>query len=182
MTRALAEALGEQALVICHDRYYRDISNPVGFNYDHPDALETSLLVRHLESLRKGHAAELPQYEYRNHRRLQETEHVAPCPIVIVEGILVLADSRLRECFDLTAFVRAPADIRLMRRIRRDLQKRGQTVEGVLMQYEATVRPMHEAYVAPSERHAEMVLSGTEPLGESVETLLGVLEDRGWRV
>ena len=166
------------AALIGHDRYYYHIQNPRGFNFDHPDALETSLLVQQLADLRAGNAVDLPIYVFGSHHRSPETERLAPAPLVVVEGILVLADERLRKCFDLMVFVDAPADIRLIRRLRRDTSTRGRTMESVLHQYETTVRPMHEQYVQPTLRFAGTVLNGLEPVDQLVDQL-GVAVEAG---
>lgn len=164
------------ATLIGHDRYYRDIPHPRGFNFDHPDALETTLLVEHLDQLRSGHAADLPIYVFGAHHRGKETERVEPRPLMVVEGILVLQDERLRCCFDLMVFVDAPADIRLIRRLRRDITDRGRTIESVLDQYEATVRPMHEQFVQPTAAFASLVLDGMAPPEASVQKLADAVE------
>lgn len=157
----LAERTG--ALLISHDRYYRDLVDASAANFDHPDALDTALLVRHLEELRAGRTVALPTYDYATHRRATVVDEVHPRSVIVVEGILVLADPGLRGCFDLRVYVDAPDDVRLARRLRRDVRERGRSVEGVLDQYLATVRPMHLAHVEPSRVHADLVLDGTHP-------------------
>jgi uridine kinase len=163
--RIAAGQLGDDALLLFHDRYYRDIpagASPRGHNFDHPDALDTASLVADLDALRAGRPADLPVYEFSRHARAAERERVAPRPIVLVEGILVLAEPEIRARLDHAVFVDAPADIRLIRRIRRDVSERGRSVESVLSQYEGTVRPMHQAFVEPSRRFAATVLDGTQ--------------------
>ncbi len=152
-----------EALLIHHDRYYRDIPNPRGFNFDHPEALDTDGLVADLGRLRAGHPAELPVYDFSRHARAPHTERVAPCPLVMVEGILTLAHPGLAALADLRVYVHTPDDIRLARRLRRDIVERGRTVDSVLDQYLQTVRPMHLAWVAPCEATADLVLDGTAP-------------------
>lgn len=159
------------AALIGHDRYYYNIHNPRGFNFDHPDALETSLLVQQLSDLKQGKAVELPIYVFGSHHRSPETERLEPAPLMVVEGILVLSDERLRSCFDFMVFVDAPADIRLIRRLRRDTITRGRSMENVLSQYEETVRPMHERYVQPTASYAGLTLDGLKPVPELVEQL-----------
>jgi uridine kinase len=151
------------AVLIAHDSYYRDRSGMAPsdrerINFDHPDAIETEFLERHLQDLRAGRAIEVPQYDFRQHARRTETVRVAPAPVVLVEGILVLAEERLRAQMDLKIFVDTDADVRLMRRIERDMAQRGRTFEQVRDQYEATVRPMHMAFVEPSKRFADLIL------------------------
>lgn len=169
----LAEALGERCLLLQHDRYYHSLperfrADPLGYNFDHPDALDTERLIADLDALRAGQTARLPQYDFPKHRRADEEEEVAPRPILVVEGILVLATPALRERFDQSLYVHTDDDVRLLRRIRRDLQKRGRTIDQILDQYERTVRPMHQAYVAPSRTFADHVLDGTSDIHELV--------------
>jgi uridine kinase len=176
LAHLLSERLGERALTIHHDRYYRDIPEPRGYNYDHPDALDTALLIRNLDALREGREAPLPVYDFRSHRRLPEPEPVGPRAVVIVEGILALAVPELRSRMDFKVFVHAAADLRLTRRIRRDTVERGRDVAGVLDQYLATVRPMHDRFVEPSRLFADMDLSGEANLGHSLDRLVGALQ------
>lgn len=151
------------AILIDHDAYYRDRSGlpreeREGINYDHPDAIETELLVHHLALLRAGQAIDMPEYDFREHARRRETRRVAPTPVIVVEGILVLADERLRAHMDLKLFVDTDADIRLMRRLQRDIEERGRTFAQVRDQYADTVRPMHLAFVEPSKRFADLIV------------------------
>lgn len=167
-----------QALLLSHDRYYVDFPEPRGANFDHPDSLDTPLLVAHLDALRAGRPAALPVYDFPTHRRLAHTESVDPRPVIVVEGILVLADPALRARFDLRVFVDAPDDIRFIRRLRRDVRERGRTVESVIEQYLATVRPMHLTYVAPSRAAADLVLDGTDGVDGQVERLSALVAAR----
>ncbi len=157
------------ALHIAHDRYYR--TGPPDTNFDHPDAVETTLLVEHLAALQRGEAIDLPDYDFATHTRIVG-KRVRPRPIIVVEGILALADEALRACFDVSVFVRCPDDIRLLRRILRDCAQRGRTLESVAGQYLATVRPMHERYVAPCEALADLVLDGMGDPDAEVERLV----------
>lgn len=166
------ERLG--ALRVTHDRYYRN--GDASTNFDHPDALETSLLVGHLDALRAGMAVDLPDYDFATHRRRSQLERVEPTRIIVVEGILVLADAELRARFDLAVFVDAPADIRLIRRLLRDTRERGRTPEDVVRQYLETVRPMHERFVQPSLRHASLVLDGTLASDDEVARLVAAAQ------
>jgi uridine kinase len=180
VARGLVEALGDSASLVLHDRYYRSPPDDVDratWNYDHPDSLETDLLVAHLTQLRQGRTIAMPRYDFRRHARADGVDEVPARPIVIVEGVLVLAEAALRACFDRTAFVHAPADLRLIRRMRRDVAERGRTPFDVLDQYLATVRPMHQRYVEASRVHAELVLDGTRPVSQLVEQALALLDD-----
>ncbi len=146
-----------------HDAYYRDFDHlsadeRAGINFDHPDALETELMVRHLDALRAGVPIEMPVYDFRSHTRRHETIPVLPTRIVLVDGILVLAEPELRDRMDIRVFVDTDPDIRLIRRLRRDVAERGRSVESVLAQYETTVRPMHRDFVEPSKRWADIII------------------------
>jgi uridine kinase len=151
------------AVILDHDAYYRDRSHlpheaRLRINYDHPDAIETELLVAHLGELRSGRAVEIPRYDFREHARRADTRRVEPAPVILVEGILVLADERLRAQMDLKLFVDTDADIRLMRRMERDIEQRGRTFSQVREQYSTTVRPMHLGFVEPSKRFADLII------------------------
>lgn len=148
---------------ISHDSYYRDFkhlppSELHQINFDHPDSLETELLVEHLDQLARGEAIEAPVYDFASHHRKQETRRIEARRVIIVEGILVLAEKELRQRIDLKLFVDTPADIRLVRRLLRDVQLRGRDVASVIHQYTQTVRPMHEEFVEPSKRHADLII------------------------
>lgn len=171
LTVALAAALGDRCAVILHDSYYRPLPAQVAdasrdWNFDHPDALETDRLVDDLRRLRAGQPISPPTYDFATHARWPESRWsvLQARPIVLVDGILVLADPALRAEMDGRIFVDTPADVRLIRRIRRDTTERGRSVDEVLTQYERTVRPMHLQFVEPSKVHAELVLDGTRPL------------------
>ncbi|HKI96050.1 MAG TPA: uridine kinase [Gemmatimonadales bacterium] len=153
----------DQVTIIQHDSYYWDRSDVppaerVHINYDHPDALETPLLVRHLEELRGGRAVEVPVYDFARHARSKETVTAPPRRVVIVEGILILAEPALREMMDIRVFVDTDADIRFIRRLSRDIAERGRTVDSVVQQYLETVQPMHLEFVEPSKRHAHVII------------------------
>lgn len=173
LAQRVAERVG--AAILPHDRYYHDAPDPRTHNFDHPDALETGLLVRHLDGLRAGEAVEVPVYDFTVHRRAARRETLRPRPILIVEGILLLTDEALRARIDLPVFVDAADDIRLIRRLRRDVAERGRTVESVLEQWMGTVRPMHLAFVAPSKEHAALVLDGEGPIDVEIEALVASL-------
>jgi uridine kinase len=161
---AILKALPVGAGVLLEqDHYYRPLSHlspeeRERVNYDHPDALEIELLCAHLDDLKSGRGIERPTYDFTRHDRHPRPVQVAPAPVVVVEGILVLAEERLRSRFEVKIFVDTDADIRLMRRIRRDLEHRGRTFAQVRKQYYETVRPMHLAFVEPSKRFADIIL------------------------
>jgi uridine kinase len=149
--------------VLAHDAYYRDLSDVpfeerVGVNFDHPDSLETSLMVRHVRALLEGASVEVPRYDFSAHVRRPTTRPLAPTPVLILDGILVLADPALRALMDLKVFVDTDADVRLLRRIRRDIARRGRNTRSVLRQYERSVRPMHLEFVEPSKRYADLLV------------------------
>lgn len=159
----LAEAIPGHSAVIEHDAYYRDLrhlsaNEREAFNFDHPDALDTPLLADHLAALRAGEAVEVPLYDFVTHTRRRETRHVAPAKIIIVEGILTLHEPSIRAKLDIKIFVDTDADIRVFRRIRRDIEKRGRTFAAVRDQYYRTVRPMHLQLVEPSKRWADLII------------------------
>ncbi len=160
----IMEAFGrEQLAVLDHDSYYVDLSHLPpeergAFNFDHPDALETSLMRQHLDQLMNRQVVQKPTYDFTTHARGADTTEVQPRPVIIVEGILVLAERQLAERMNIKIFVDAADDVRLMRRIRRDIHERGRSIENVLWQYEKTVRPMHLEFVEPSKRKADVII------------------------
>jgi uridine kinase len=148
---------------ISHDSYYRNFEGLTPeerhhINFDHPDSLETELLARHLDVLRKGSAVEVPIYDFTTHSRTLDTKRVEPRKVIIVEGILVLGEVELRKRIDIKLFVDTPSDIRFMRRLVRDIKTRGRSMESVIEQYITTVRPMHEEFVEPSKRYADLII------------------------
>jgi uridine kinase len=184
ISRAILEALPTGAgILLEQDHYYRSQSH-LPFverelvNYDHPDALETELLIAHLDALRDGRAIDRPTYDFAVHDRAAEGLRIEPAPVVVVEGILVLADERLRARFDARVYVDTDADIRLMRRIRRDLEHRGRTFAQVRKQYYETVRPMHLAFVEPSKRFADVIIPEGGQNRVALELLLGSVRGR----
>lgn len=165
VVRRLIEALGGEphVAVLHHDSYYRDAAHlppdeRTRINYDHPDSLETELLVEHLETLLGGRGVDVPVYDFASHVRTDRTERVEARPVIILDGILILWDTRLRDLLDVKLFVDADADVRLGRRLRRDMEERGRSPESVLAQYMATVRPMHLEFVEPSKRYADVII------------------------
>ena len=164
VVREIVRALGQDAVtVIEHDAYYLDRSavppeHRLAINYDHPDALETELLVAHLRALRAGQSVEVPLYDFAAHTRQAGTRTVQPRSVVIVEGILILAEPGLRDLMDIRVFVDTDPDIRFIRRLMRDLRKRSRSVDDVVKQYLDTVQPMHLEFVEPSKRHAHVII------------------------
>jgi uridine kinase len=153
----------DNVLLIQHDSYYKDRSHlpseeRANINYDHPDALETSLLIQDLKQLLAGEAADIPIYDFVTHTRKSECQQAEPCKVIVVEGILILADPSLRELFDIKVFVDTDPDIRFIRRLERDIAERGRTRESVVAQYKQTVRPMHLEFVEPSKRYADVIV------------------------
>lgn len=171
LARRLVEALGDRVLLLNHDRYYLDQPDPSVADFDHPSALETRLLVENLDALLAGRPADLPIYDFPTHRRQPEVERVAPRPLILVEGILVLSDPELRRRADLTVYVEAAADVRLARRVRRDAAKRGRTVTMILDRYLAMVRPAHLQFIEPCREGADLVLDGEGPLDQAAASL-----------
>jgi uridine kinase len=164
VARAIYDRVGKDRIEwISHDSYYRNFEalNPEEkhhINFDHPDSLETELLARHLDVLAKGSAVEVPIYDFTSHSRKDETLRVEPRRVIIVEGILVLAEPELRKRIDIKLYVDTPSDIRFMRRLMRDIKTRGRSMESVIEQYTTTVRPMHEEFVEPSKRYADLII------------------------
>lgn len=146
-----------------HDSYYKDLTGlpptqRAEINFDHPNSLETDLLIQHIVSLREGQAIEVPIYNFSTHSRTDQTFKVAPHRVILVEGILIFVERALRDLFDIKIFVDTDADIRFIRRLQRDLSERGRTTESVIRQYQATVRPMHLEFVEPSKRYADVII------------------------
>jgi uridine kinase len=164
VVRRIVESLGpEQVTVLEHDRYYLDrsalrLEERAALNYDHPDALDTDLLVHHVGGLKAGQAVEVPTYDFTRYVRLPATERALPRAAIIIEGILIFADAPLRALMDVKVFVDADADTRLIRRLERDTAERGRTVQSVIDQYLSTVKPMHLEFVEPSKRYADVIV------------------------
>jgi uridine kinase len=181
VARKLAHALpASAAVVIQHDWYYRDRSHlspleRTGVNFDEPDALDNAQLVADLIALREGRGVECPRYDFATHTRAAITHRVEPCPVVVVEGILLFAVPELRDVFDLRLFVDTEDDIRLLRRIRRDIEERGRDIASIDAQYLTSVRPMHEIHVAPSRRHAHLIIPEGGNNGAALEVIVGRL-------
>ena len=162
LTEHLKQHFGDDISVVHHDSYYKYQDRPFEErckqNYDHPDAFETDLMVEQLKELKAGKAIRCPVYSYADHQRTSETELIQPSKVVIVEGILIFQDPRLREMLDIKIFVETDADVRILRRALRDVRDRGRTLESVITQYLTTVKPMHEQFVEPSKRYADVIV------------------------
>ena len=164
VARSIVAALPSDGVSILeHDSYYRDrldltYDERSQLNFDHPESLETSLLVEQIAALKRGEPVDVPIYDFTTHSRRTNFRRVVPTPVIVVEGILVLSDERLRQQFDIKLFVDTDSDIRVMRRVRRDIEQRGRTFESVRDQYYSTVRPMHIEFVEPSKRWADLII------------------------
>ncbi|HKR01272.1 MAG TPA: uridine kinase [Pyrinomonadaceae bacterium] len=181
--RILESVSASEVAFIQQDSYYRNLKDlPLDYrnavNFDHPDALDNDLLVHHIKKLKAGGSVELPLYDFRTHTRLNETVLIEPKPIVIVEGILIYADARLLEQMDIKVFVDTPDDIRFIRRLRRDLAERGRTIDSVIEQYLATVRPMHMQFVEPSKRYADVIIPEGGHNLVSIDLISGKIRER----
>jgi uridine kinase len=179
LMKNLVQKFGDAVTVVSHDNYYRrhdelTYEERCLINYDEPAAFETDLMTRHLDALRRGEAIDCPVYDYTVHNRSDEVVRIVPKPVIIVEGILIFADEALRDLMDIRIFVDTDADVRLCRRIKRDVNKRGRTLESVLTQYQQTVKPMHEQYVEPSKKYANLVV----PEGGKNYVALDMIIDR----
>lgn len=175
VAREVTDTVGEAVTIIPLDNYYRDLSHlPMDerdqVNYDHPSAFEWELLTEHVEVLLDGDPVEMPQYDFSVHNRKDERVSVAPTDILIVEGILSLFEEDLRELYDLCVYVQTDADVRILRRIQRDVIERGRNLEGVMNQYLTTVKPMHEQFIEPTKKHADIIIP--EGLNRSAVDLL----------
>lgn len=163
LLKNIVETFGPAITVISHDNYYKrhdemTYEERCQLNYDEPAALETDLMVRQLEQLRSGEPIQCPVYDFTVHNRSDETITIKPEKVIIVEGILIFTDKDLRDLMDIKIFVDTDADIRICRRIKRDVNKRGRSLESVILQYQQTVKPMHEKYVEPSKKYADIVV------------------------
>lgn len=177
ITRRIAQELGNAVTVISHDSYYRahhelSYEERTKLNYDHPDSYETELLVEHLQDLRNGWVVEVPVYDFPSYDRTDKVELVAPSPVIIVEGILIFAHAELRELMDLKVFADCDADVRILRRITRDVQERGRSLETVAAQYLTTVKPMHERYVEPYKSCADVIIPTDKDNSAAIRMLI----------
>ncbi len=177
---AILERVGSHHIAyLPHDAYYKDLHDikPGAdglINFDHPDALDTPLMIQHLKMLQTWQAVDIPVYDFTQNRRLTQIQRIEPLPIILVEGILILAEPALRQLFDIKIYVDADADIRFIRRLKRDITERGRTPESVIHQYLSTVRPMHLEFVEPSKRYADVII----PEGGFNTVALDMVSDR----
>lgn len=182
IAKSVVAAVGLNTVsLVQHDAYYRDLPHldpeeRAKVNYDHPDSLETELLIHHIEELRAGREIRRPVYDFSTHSRTEETVLIRPDPVVVIEGILVLSEPDLRNVMDLRIYVDADSDLRLMRRLRRDIIERERTLDSVMRQYEETVRPMHLQFVEPSKRYADIIVPGGYNAG-AVGTITLMIRD-----
>lgn len=184
VAKSIVQSVSESDVIfIQQDSYYRDLKDmPLDdrniANFDHPDSVDNDLMIHHLKRLRTGKSAELPIYDFRTHSRKAETRHAQPKPIVIVEGILIFAEPKILEQLDIKVFVETPDDIRFIRRLQRDIADRGRTVESVIEQYLVTVRPMHQQFVEPTKRYADVIIpeGGHNQVG--IELICGRIRDQ----
>ena len=179
LMKNLIARFSEDVTVLSHDNYYKrhdelTYEERCRLNYDEPAALETDLMARHLDQLRQGQAIDCPVYDFTVHNRSDETVRIVPKKVIIVEGILIFENQPLRDLMDIRIFVDTDADVRLCRRIKRDVNKRGRSLESVLQQYQETVKPMHEKYVEPSKKFANIVV----PEGGKNEVALDMIVGR----
>lgn len=163
LVQRLSGSLGSRACILYHDDYYKahdelPLAERAKLNYDHPDAFDTDMMVSHIRQLKNGQTIECPTYDYAVHNRRSETKTIVPTPVIIIEGILILADERLRELMDLRVFVDAADDERILRRIKRDVGERGRSLDSIIGQYLTTVKPMHKQYVEPSKAFADIIV------------------------
>jgi uridine kinase len=164
VARLILESVGaSQMAYLPHDAYYQDrpdlsLAERAAVNYDHPNSLETKLMIKHIQQLLAGKPVQVPVYDFTNHRRTKETVSVEPAPIILVDGILIFTKRKLREMMDIKVFVDTDADIRFIRRLQRDMTERGRSFDAVIEQYMETVRPMHVKFVEPSKRFADVII------------------------
>ena len=163
LTRHLKEHFGQEVTVISHDNYYKrqdgkTYEERAKVNYDHPSAFDTDLLIEHLRQLKAGHSIQCPVYSYSDHNRTDRTVEIFPTKAIIVEGILIFQNPTLRDMFDIKIFVETDADVRILRRALRDVEERGRTLQSVVTQYLTTVKPMHEQFVEPTRKYADIVV------------------------
>lgn len=184
IARAIVEAVGKNNVVLVEqDSYYRNLADmPLDerhqANFDHPDSIDSEMLVNHLLRLKQGRQVEMPLYDFKTHTRSDRIEIIEPKPVVLVEGILIFAEPRVLDVLDFRIFVDTPDDIRFIRRLQRDIAERGRTTESVIAQYFATVRPMHHEFVEPSKRHADLIIPEGGQTGTTVEFLCSLIREK----
>jgi len=184
IARAIVDTVGAKNVVLVEqDSYYRNLADmPLDerhqANFDHPDSIDSDMLVNHLLRLKQGLIVEMPLYDFKTHTRSNRIEIIEPKPVVIVEGILIFAESRVLDLLDVRVYVDTPDDVRFIRRLQRDISERGRTVESVIGQYYRTVRPMHHEFVEPSKRYADIIIPEGGQMGVSVEFLCGLVREK----
>ena len=184
IARSIVDAVGARNVVLIEqDSYYRNLADlPLDerhqANFDHPDAIDSDMLVNHLKRLKQGQPIDMPIYDMGTHTRSDQVELIEPKPAVIVEGILIFAEPRVLDLLDCRIFVDTPDDVRLMRRLRRDVTERGRSFERTLEQYERTIRPMHFEFVEPSKRHADIIIPEGSNTGTTVEMLCSLVREK----
>lgn len=180
----IVQCIGKKnILLIEHDSYYRDLSHIIlterqKQNFDHPSALETELMIRHLDALKKGYKVELPVYDFVAHTRTEKTIAAAPREIILIDGILIFVEPKLRDLMDIKLFVDTDDDVRLLRRLRRDINERGRDFDGVLNQYEKFVRPMHLEFVEPSKRYSDIIIPRGGENHVALRMVIALIKDR----
>ena len=184
IARAIVEAVGaDQVVLVEQDSYYRNLADmPLDerhqANFDHPDSIDSDMLVNHLLRLKQGLQVEMPLYDFKTHTRSSRIEIIEPKPVVIVEGILIFAEPRILDLLDVRVYVDTPDDIRFIRRLQRDIAERGRTTDSVIGQYYRTVRPMHHEFVEPSKRHADIIIPEGGQTNVSIELLCGLVREK----
>ena len=184
IARSIVDAVGRENVVLVEqDSYYRNLADmPLDerhqANFDHPDSIDSDMLVNHLTRLKLGQSIEMPLYDFVTHTRSDRIEVIEPKPVVIVEGILIFAEPRVLDLLEVRVFVDTPDDIRLMRRLKRDINERGRTFERTLDQYERTIRPMHFEFVEPSKRHADVIIPEGAQTDISVRFLCSLVREK----
>ncbi len=181
LTNNLIRRFGDKVSLVHHDNYYRahdDLTydERALLNYDEPEAFETEMMVEHLRLLRQGRSIHCPVYDFTVHNRSKETELIVPRPVILVEGILIFASPELMKLMDMKVFVDTDADVRLARRVLRDVEERGRTVRSVVDQWQATVKPMHEKYVEPSKKNADIIIPQGGSNRAALELIIGYIQ------
>jgi len=184
IARAIVSAIGkERVILIEQDSYYRNLADmPLDerhqANFDHPDSIDSEMLYNHLRRLKSGDPIEMPVYDFKSHTRNAETDHIEPKPVVLVEGILIFAEPRIAGLLDVKVFVDTPDDIRFIRRLKRDINERGRTMESVIAQYFRTVRPMHHEFVETSKRLADVIIPEGGQIDIGIDFLCSLVREK----
>ena len=181
ITQEIVKSLGEKVTVITHDSYYNahhelSYDERIKLNYDHPNAYDTAMLVEHLSALKRGEEVEVPVYDYTIYDRSDRTTTVRPSNVIVVEGIMIFSQEELRELMDIKVFVDADADVRILRRITRDVKERARSLDSVINQYMNTVKPMHEAFVEPSKKYADVIIPEGGQNKVALDMLIGRIQ------